>query len=119
ASTAVIVVKMKGPAHVAQAATVVEVKPVVEAKPPVVAERTSVILRSDPPGAVVIVDEQPVATTPTVVQLLLPHDVTVQLDGYHPQTQRVETAGELTVRLVPVKAKARPAPRPQTRLLAE
>jgi hypothetical protein len=79
---------------------------------------SSVILRSEPAGATVIVDEKVVATTPTVVQLVLPHDVTVQLDGYRPQTQRVDTPGELTLKLL-AKPKARPAPRPAKRLLDE
>jgi tRNA A-37 threonylcarbamoyl transferase component Bud32 len=122
ASTAVIVTKLKGPAHTAQAAPIEQPRtppPPPEKPPEKPPERASVILRSEPAGAIILVDEQAVATTPAIVQLALPHDVTVQLDGYRPQTQRVESAGELTVRLSPLRPKARPAPRPQKRLLDE
>jgi len=120
ASAAIIVVKVQTPPRVAQAAPVTIAKPAAPPPPPL--EKpvmpSAVILRSEPPGATVIVDDQVVATTPTVVQLVLPRDVTVQLDGYRPQTQRVETPGELTLKLS-AKPKARPAPRPAKRLLDE
>jgi tRNA A-37 threonylcarbamoyl transferase component Bud32 len=118
ASTAVILVKLQMPTHTAQAAPPVQ-KPVAAPPPPQqpkAPERVSVILRSDPSGAVVIVDGSPVATTPTVVQVSLPHDVTLQLDGHHPQVQHVEAPGEITVHLQPIK---KAHPKAQKRLLDE
>ncbi len=64
----------------------------------------SVILRSEPPGAVVSVDNQPVATTPAVVSLTLPHEVSLTLDGYQPARQVVQSPGEVTVHMVRSRA---------------
>jgi serine/threonine protein kinase len=69
----------------------------------------SVILRSDPAGAVVMVDDQPVATTPAVVQLVLPHEVSLQLDGYLTAKQLVQASGEIMVPLTRNKSQKRAA----------
>jgi hypothetical protein len=86
-----------------------------EAPPPSLTK--SVIIRSEPPGALVLVDDQPIATTPAVIPLRLPQSVTLQLDGYQPQKQVVESAGEITLRLVPLR-QAKKAVHPK-RLLDE
>jgi hypothetical protein len=139
ASAGVIIAKMRAPQVTAPQVTAPQVTapqaiapqatapqvPAVQIRPPVAAPpvttppveaRAQLILRSEPPGAVVRIDDQPVATTPTVVQVTLPHDVTMELEGYRAQTERVESAGEVTVKLQPIR-KAR-AQR-QKRLLDE
>jgi hypothetical protein len=88
----------------------VEPPKVVEA-PKELPKPVSVILRSDPSGAVILVDEKPVATTPAVVQLVLPHEVSLQLEGFQTTKQVVEASGEIMVPLTknkPQKRAARP-----------
>jgi hypothetical protein len=111
ASGGVIIAKTRRPATApvtppqVTAMTAMQVPPAIAppATAPPVEARAQLILRSEPPGAVVRIDDQPVATTPTVVQLSLPHDVTMELDGYRSQTERVESAGEVTVKLQPIR----------------
>ncbi len=80
----------------------------------------SVVIRSDPPGALVVVDSNPVATTPAVVPLVLPHEVTLTLDGYSP-AREVVTGSEINVHLTrPRPAAHKPtAPKPAKLLLDE
>jgi serine/threonine-protein kinase len=80
-----------------------------EAPKPEAPKPVSVILRSDPPGAVVLVDEKPVATTPAVVQLVVPQEVSLQLDGFQTAKQLVQASGEIMVPLTRTKSQKRAA----------
>jgi Protein kinase domain/PEGA domain/Putative zinc-finger len=87
-------------------------------KPAAADPRVSVILRSEPPGAVVRVDDRPVATTPAVVPLLLPHEVTLTLEGYLTARELVQNGGEVTVHLQRARAPKKEKPE-NLRLLNE
>jgi hypothetical protein len=90
------------------------------AAPPVRAEKPApgpvkVIVRSDPSGARVVVDDQTVGSTPALISLRLPSELELTLDGYQPARQRVQAPGEITIHL----SRARPHPRRRLRLLDE
>jgi hypothetical protein len=74
-----------------------------------------VVVRSEPPGAAVSVDGKPAGTTPTIIDVALPHEVWLALDGYHATREVVTVPGEITVRLV----SRRKAPAPNQRFLDE
>jgi serine/threonine-protein kinase len=77
-------------------------------KPPAPA-LTRVVLRSEPPGATLSIDGKDSGTTPAMVELSLPHEVKLRLDGYLPAKEIV--VGDTTVKLTPEpkKTSTRPA----------
>jgi serine/threonine-protein kinase len=63
-----------------------------------------VVLRTDPPGAKVTVAGKPAGETPLVLNVELPAEVTMALDGYEPLKEVVNASGDVAFRLKPVAA---------------
>ena len=62
----------------------------------------TVIIRSEPPGANVEVDDKPQGVTPAVVTVTLPHQVTLRLAGYQVAREVLMTQGETRITLTPL-----------------
>jgi hypothetical protein len=73
--------------------------------------KAKVVVRSVPPGAQIIVDDQVVSVTPALLSLTLPTQIDLLLDGYKPAREVVTDPGEVTIKLVSTRAPAtKPAP---------
>jgi hypothetical protein len=96
------------------AAARAESPPTIELKPTPPAEVASeVTVRSDPPGAHVIVGDQDMGTTPQLLKLPLPFAITLTRPGYQPSQELIRSGGEITVKLKAAKRKRpQPSPRP-------
>jgi len=68
-----------------------------------VAQRESstgvVVIRSDPPGARITIDDDDAGFTPAIKSLVLPHEISLSLDGYVPIREVITHAGEVLVPL--------------------
>lgn len=62
----------------------------------------TVLVRSAPAGASVIIDGKRVGTTPATIALRAPTSVLVSRSGYQPLRVKAERAGPILVRLVPL-----------------
>jgi len=62
----------------------------------------TVLVRSAPAGASIIVDGKRVGVTPASIALRAPAQVLVTRSGYQPSRVRAERAGPILVRLVPL-----------------
>ncbi len=69
-----------------------------------------VVVRSEPTGAEVFVDDQPAGRTPAILHVALPHEVVLRHEGYHPAREVLSAPGEATIKLTPVRHA--PLPRP-------
>jgi hypothetical protein len=69
----------------------------------------TVVVRSAPPGAHVIIRGKRVGVTPATLALEAPASILVTRTGYRPSRVRAERGGPIDVRLVPVAAARRPA----------
>ena len=58
-----------------------------------------VVVRTVPSGAEVLVDGEVVGTTPAVLTIALPREVTFRLEGYASAREVITEAGELTIKL--------------------
>ena len=87
-----------------------------DAKNPAAAPLSTVLVRSEPPGARVTVDGRLAGRTPLILSVALPHELALALAGYRSTREIVTTAGELNVRLI---ARRATASSPTTRLLDE
>jgi hypothetical protein len=79
-----------------------------------------VVVRSDPPGAHVVIDGRDQGSTPTILSLALPHEILLRLDGYRDTREIITRAGEFTVALTRKRGErskaepvAAPAPSPK------
>jgi hypothetical protein len=87
------------PAAPAATAPAAAAAPVAAPAPPA-DPRPAVIIRSDPPGATVLVDGKATGTTPALLRLALPQEVTLELEGYRLVREVIAQPGETTVHLV-------------------
>jgi serine/threonine-protein kinase len=71
-------------------------------QPPPPAREVKCVIRSNPPGAQLMVDDV-TRPTPAVVSVELPHEVTLTLEGYKPAHEVITHDGETIISLVPDK----------------
>jgi hypothetical protein len=58
-----------------------------------------VVVRSEPPGAVVTVEGRPMGPTPALLTLSLPQEVFLSMRGYRTAREVLSSPGEITIRL--------------------